>query len=589
MDFEGIQRKGWLAWASITLLAVLCGVLAVLQYRWIGEVANAERQRLREDLQSRLNLLRQSFSEQISADCRAYVPVSSEIDQLGREEAYLVRFRRQRQSQDQIVRTIALAIPQEGELVFLVPDRDGRHFLPAEWPAGWSPMLDRLRARLNGGPMPPNRSQALTLIEFPRFGSDPKVSKSSGPPREQEWLILDLNSDFIAHSILPGLLNRFLGDPGKLDYDVQVVSSANPTYSIYRSDSEGGPGIAWEADASVKLPDVAPSFPALRETAPAKPNPAGAQGSIAGPIEGLDSAPPPNGGAGLWLLRVRRHAGSLEAIVAQARRRNIALALGILLLILATVVSLVRYSRRAQEVAELQMNFVAGVSHELRTPLTVIRTAAHNLLGDLASRPDQVVRYASLIARESERLAALVEQVLRYGSARAGRVLQNRETAAIQELIEESLQSSRLALDRPNLTVEKQIEPSLPPVFADREALKHALQNLLENAVKHGSRDQPWVGIFAAAKPDDGPSVVEIRIVDRGPGIPQEECDHIFDSFFRGRRALQDQVHGTGLGLNLVKTIVEAHGGTINVKSKLGEGTEFTLRIPAAPPETNGT
>ena len=144
-------------------------------------------------------------------------------------------------------------------------------------------------------------------------------------------------------------------------------------------------------------------------------------------------------------------------------------------------------------------------------------------------------------------------------------------------------------MDRPNLTVEKQIEPSLPPVFADREALKHALQNLLENAVKHGSRDQPWVGIFAAAKPDDGPSAVEIRIVDRGPGIPQEECDHIFDSFFRGRRALQDQVHGTGLGLNLVKTIVEAHGGTINVKSKLGEGTEFTLRIPAAPPETNGT
>jgi len=115
------------------------------------------------------------------------------------------------------------------------------------------------------------------------------------------------------------------------------------------------------------------------------------------------------------------------------------------------------------------------------------------------------------------------------------------------------------------------------------------LQNLLENAVKHGSRDQPWVGIFAAAKPDDRSSTVEIRIVDRGPGIPQEECDHIFDSFFRGRRALQDQVHGTGLGLNLVKTIVEAHGGTINVKSKLGEGTEFMLRIPAAPPETNGT
>jgi len=78
---------------------------------------------------------------------------------------------------------------------------------------------------------------------------------------------------------------------------------------------------------------------------------------------------------------------------------------------------------------------------------------------------------------------------------------------------------------------------------------------------------------------------VEIRIADRGPGIPADEQEHIFDPFFRGQRAVQDQVHGSGLGLYLVKKIVEAHGGTIQVKSEPMNGAEFTIRIPAAPPE----
>ena len=78
---------------------------------------------------------------------------------------------------------------------------------------------------------------------------------------------------------------------------------------------------------------------------------------------------------------------------------------------------------------------------------------------------------------------------------------------------------------------------------------------------------------------------MEIRVADRGPGIPLDEQAHIFDPFFRGRRAVQDQVHGTGLGLNLVKKIVEAHGGTIHVHSEPMKGAEFVVRIPAAPPE----
>jgi signal transduction histidine kinase len=135
------------------------------------------------------------------------------------------------------------------------------------------------------------------------------------------------------------------------------------------------------------------------------------------------------------------------------------------------------------------------------------------------------------------------------------------------------------------LVVERHIEPNLPLVLADGLAMRHALQNLLDNALKYGTEGSNWIGIFASAVDSATGPAVEIRVVDHGPGIPLDEQEHLFDPFFRGRRAIQDQVHGTGLGLNLVKRIVEAHGGEIVVKSEPMHGTEFVIRIPAAPPE----
>jgi signal transduction histidine kinase len=282
---------------------------------------------------------------------------------------------------------------------------------------------------------------------------------------------------------------------------------------------------------------------------------------------------------------VRHQTGSVEQIVARLRLRNIALSGSILLLLLATVTWLVRISRQAQRLAELQMNFVAGVSHELRTPLTVIRTAAFNLRGKIATRPDQVERYGKLIQDESEKLAVLVEQILRYGSSRTGRVIREREPVSMESLIDEGLRSSRVGTVSPELVVEKQVAPDLPLVLADEQALKHALRNLIDNAVKYGTEGNNWIGVFACTVEGEHGQAVEFRVADRGPGIPLDEQPHIFDPFFRGRRAVQDQIHGTGLGLNLVKKIVEAHGGTISVKSEPMKGTEFIVRIPAAPPE----
>jgi signal transduction histidine kinase len=290
-------------------------------------------------------------------------------------------------------------------------------------------------------------------------------------------------------------------------------------------------------------------------------------------------------GQGRWRLIVRHQAGSLESVVSRARWQNLATSLGILTLILITVATLVRLSRRAQRLAELQMNFVAGISHELRTPLAVIRTAAFNLRGKIAVAPEQVERYGALIQTESEKLGALVEQVLRFARARAGHPIGAREPVEIERVIDEGLQSIAASIPVSNVTVEKKIERDLPLVLADPVALKQAVQNLVENAMKYGLNGSNWIGISATRIAGANGASVEVRVADRGPGIPPDEQEHIFEPFFRGRRAVRDQIHGTGLGLNLAKNIVEAHGGALRVESDANKGAEFVLRIPAAPEE----
>jgi signal transduction histidine kinase len=592
MDFDKIKHRTLLSWAAVGLLVALCAMLAGFQYRWIGEVATAESHRLRDDLQYRLNLLRRDLNDEVFAACYGYIPAHWEIEKLGRDSAYLAQYRNRKESGDRVVRSMAVAVPEKLDLLLFFPDATGTHLVPGNWPPEWEAMRKSLIVRLRGGPAPLNQSS--TLVEFPRFGTD----KLSGPRSvEQEWLLLDLDADHIGRTLLSEMLNRYLGQNGKLEYDAEVVARANPAITIYRSPTDSSRGAPWIPDASVDLLEIsrpqsiAPSSESnsSAETDPDTDgdtdNDADALRSAARVAPLSNTAPEPGRNRALWNLRVHHHAGSLETIVAQGRRTNDLLAAGLLLLIFATTYALVRFSRRAQNLAELQMNFVAGVSHELRTPLTVIRSAAYNLRGDLAAQPGQVARYGALIREQAEKLSALVEQVLRYGNARAGRLLQKREPLAVQELIEAGLLAASNATNVKDLSVEKRIEPDLPLILADRESMQHALQNLFENAMKYGAPGGDWIGIFAAPSKNGGPPAVEIRVGDHGPGIPAEEREYIFDPFFRGKRPLEDQIHGTGLGLNLVKRIVEAHGGTVSLGEKSGPGAEFIVRLPAAPAE----
>jgi signal transduction histidine kinase len=549
----------WIPWLTVTLLAASCCALAILQYRWIDQFSTAQRDQLKQDLQNRLSLLSRGFDDEISAAVTALIPNEAEIDRLGRERAYASHYQASGQS---AIRRVALAIPDRGVVSLEILNPDSGEFVPREWPAEWSVMRDQLTARTAGEPVPPSDPRSPYLFEIPRFGGGP------GHQGEQEWLVVELNSDYLRATLLPEMRKKYLGD----NFDFAVALSSDPSAIV-----SGTSQIVSNADASVAiLENQAPRPGPSRGRPPEKGRrsfgpPARDFGRRGGPSQQFSPQ-------GRWRLYAQHRAGSLETLVARTRWRNIAASSALLLLILAAMAALLRVSRQAQRLAELQMNFVAGVSHELRTPLAVIRTAAFNLRGRLGQRPDQVERYGKLIQHESEKLTALVEQVLRFAGSEAGHAIRDREPVAIENIVESALDSTRQRMEEQGVILDKRIAAPLAPVLADRFAMQHALQNLLENAMKYGHN---WIGLTVSSA---GP-FVEIRIADRGPGIPAEEQEHIFDPFFRGRRAISDQIHGTGLGLSLVKRIVEAHGGTIQVYSEPLQGTEFIVRLPSAPAE----
>jgi signal transduction histidine kinase len=233
-------------------------------------------------------------------------------------------------------------------------------------------------------------------------------------------------------------------------------------------------------------------------------------------------------------------------------------------------------------VTESQMNFVAGVSHELRTPLAVIRNAAHNLLTGVVKDPDRMKDYAQLIATQAEQLGQMIEQVLTFSSLRRSTEPVPSERISLPMVLQRAVSLLAAELEASGCKVEFNLAKDLPPVTGDAAALQRCFQNLISNAAKHGAAGG-WIGI-SADKVRPGPGeMVEIGIADRGPGIPADEAANIFDPFFRGKRARNEQVHGTGLGLSVAREIVKAHGGTISVRSRPGSGAEFCVRLPAVP------
>jgi len=583
-----LARRSFGAWLFVYALFALCAVLGILQYRAVTELSIAARERLRSSLEASLAAVSQDFSAAIAAAAGVLTPASPPSAQAA-ENSFGAMYERAGTAAvaRQMFARIAMAVPEEGGARLLIFDENQGVWKPAGWPEEWSGMRARFehaaqhegRGRGERPPSVPPGENASAAFDVPLFGPSPgpfprrdpgRGHGRGGPPESPQfrheiaWLIFDVSIPYVRSNLLPEILQRHLG----ADYQAEVVTRGSSHEVIYQSDPGSASGLAGTADDFVSLfdPQIEAGFH--------RSGPAGMRGP-GGPGHG----PAPE--MGRWTLFVRHRAGSLEAAVAQARWRSMAVDAGVLLMLVATLAALIRYTRRAQRLAGLQMEFVAGVSHELRTPLTVILTAAHNLQGKVAANPAQVERYGALIQQECARLKDLVEQVLQFARANAGRAAHEREPLALETVIDAAIGTHKPVMEAAGWVVEKHVVPDLPRVSGDPVALRQVFENLLANAVKYGSGESRWIGITAVKAGHADQPEVEIRVADRGRGIPKDEQAQIFDPFFRGARAVEAQVHGTGLGLSLVKKIVESHGGNIRLESEPGKGAEFIVRLPA--------
>ena len=510
---------------SLLLLLVLAG----LQYRWTGRIAEADLERQRADLTAAATNLQTEIELELRHMAMSFRPgTGAASDLVDRFDAW-----REVATHATLLRDVWVCEPG---------------------PAPRAVHLDAARGAASAAELP--EEIAALVARHPGTGAaiDPELLAFVLPPgmpghhERSACVILRLDRAVLAESLVPDLVARHFPDTG---YDVTL---RDPRGTVVFT--RGTPVDVAAADVTVALLDPPP-------------------------MRGMGGPPwMHHGHAGAssraaWILAVAHHAGSLARAIDHARVHNLTISLFILGVLAVALVQASLATRRAENLARQQIEFVASVSHELRTPLTAVRTAGRNLADGVVTGDDAVREYGLLIESEGRRLSETVDNVMlhaRMGSERAPRPDQLVDVAG---LVEEVATEGPWTLSRAPVEIEHDSAPGLPAVRGDREALRRALVNLIDNAIRHGG---PWVAI--RARPAAGG--VAILVEDHGPGIPGDDLARMFEPFWRGDHGRS----GAGLGLALVREVAIAHGGRIEAGSRPeGPGAMFTLTLPGAASE----
>jgi signal transduction histidine kinase len=234
-----------------------------------------------------------------------------------------------------------------------------------------------------------------------------------------------------------------------------------------------------------------------------------------------------------------------------------------------------RDMRRELRLADLRSQFVSSVSHELKTPLTSIRMFAELLQMRDAEGPGVESGYLSTIVGESERLTRLLNNVLDHSKIEQDRKIYRREPASLAEVADRAARALEYSLEQDGFTLKVDAEDGLPPVSVDPDALEQAILNLLTNATKYSGESRD---IDLRLSREAGHAV--IAVTDRGVGVAPEDLPRLTEKFYRVPSPENQEVPGTGLGLALVEHMAKAHGGELRVRSVVGEGSTFSIRLP---------
>jgi len=226
-------------------------------------------------------------------------------------------------------------------------------------------------------------------------------------------------------------------------------------------------------------------------------------------------------------------------------------------------------------VIKMKSDFVSSVSHEFKTPLTSMRTLIERIQQGKVKDKAKMDQYISVIAQDTDKLTRLVGNILDFSKMEEGKREFDFVETDVAQLVSYQVQEFQKNELRKDFSIQIFIQKDIPKLAVDRESFSQALTNLLDNAVKFSPGEKE---IHVHLRADEENAILEVK--DRGIGIPADELDKIFEKFYQGKNAFRQTVKGAGLGLTLVKHTVEAHGGRVSVKSRVGEGSTFSLVFP---------
>ncbi|HOW73607.1 MAG TPA: HAMP domain-containing sensor histidine kinase [Phycisphaerae bacterium] len=265
---------------------------------------------------------------------------------------------------------------------------------------------------------------------------------------------------------------------------------------------------------------------------------------------------------------------------AKAAERQIAIYwwTGILVILACAAVTLVlaRHMGRQVRLTRLKNDLIATVSHELKTPLSSVRVLVETLLDNECGNPRQTREYLEMIARENQRLSRLIDNFLTFSRMERNKRAFEMRAVSLSEVAKDAVEAVHERFHAAGFQLEIKTAPQLPQVTGDRDALVTLLVNLLDNALKYARNDRR-VAVRINAVGDQ----VCMAVEDHGIGLSRRDIRRIFDRFYQVDRSLSRESGGCGLGLSIVEFIVDAHGGRIDVRSQPGQGSTFSIWLPA--------
>ncbi len=599
----------------IGVLLALLSLLAFLQYRWLGQIGDGERERLSRIIKSDTERFAEDFNLEIQ---NAYFNFQTNADvwraKNWKEFNDRYDFYKGKTAYPELVKDFYFIETGENPAL-LKYQKETREFVSAEWteelknikpsfekefPASINAEIPALLMPVHDAPEKIGRILIRTQNTEDIRGIPEMLPKKFGV------LVIELDRAVIENKIFPDLTKKYFSENESADYKISVVDKNGQ--KIFQTAEVGA------ADATAKLFNLAPDRFVFYANRNVMPNiGAGEKGKnvfiskiqttsntkisaekheekvdvqVFNQTQNSSEEKPRvrifNGEnletEGIWTLNVQHSAGSLEQFITNTRNKNLGISFGILSLLAASIILIFISSQKAKIFAQRQVDFVSSVSHEFRTPLAVIYSAGENLSDGVIRDEHKIADYGNLIKREGRKLSAMVEQILEFAGAKSGSRKYNFQTVEVGKIINDAIGECQPLIEENNFLVEKNIAGNLPEISADKRALTQAVQNLIANSIKYSDSEK-----FIKISARNGNNKINISVEDKGLGIEKNELGKIFEPFYRSKKVVDAQIHGNGLGLSLVKQIVEAHGGKIEVESESGKGSKFTIVFTTEP------